>query len=92
VTKLTPGKLINLGALRKKPSRRARLGGSVRRESPVIRIEVSGDKVTATTAGGQFDGRQIIVTAPPLLAGRISYEPRYRTGASSSPSARRWAR
>jgi monoamine oxidase len=31
--------------------------------------------VTATTVAGQFEGRQIIVTAPPLLAGRIDYEP-----------------
>jgi monoamine oxidase len=53
----------------------ARLGDIVRLQSPVSRIEVSGEKVTATTAGGQFDGRQIIVTTPPLLAGRIEYEP-----------------
>jgi len=51
------------------------LGGVVRLEAPVTRIEVSGDKVTATTPVGQFEGRQIIVTAPPLLAGRIEYEP-----------------
>lgn len=51
------------------------LGGVVRLAAPVTRIEVSGDKVTATTPGGQFEGRQIIVTAPPLLAGRIEYEP-----------------
>jgi monoamine oxidase len=32
--------------------------------------------VSASTGAGQFDGRRIIVTAPPLLAGRIEYEPR----------------
>lgn len=52
-----------------------RLGGIVRLEAAVSRIQVAGDKVTATTAAGQFEGRQIIVTAPPLLAGRIDYEP-----------------
>jgi monoamine oxidase len=53
----------------------AKLSDAVRLASPVSRIEVSGDKVTAATAAGQFEGRQIIVTAPPLLAGRIEYEP-----------------
>jgi monoamine oxidase len=53
----------------------AQLGHVVRLDAAVSGIEVSGDKVTATTAAGQFDGRQIIVTAPPLLAGRIGYEP-----------------
>ena len=53
----------------------AALGGVVRLEAPVSRIEVRGDKVTATTPAGQFEGRQVIVTVPPLLAGRIEYEP-----------------
>ncbi len=53
----------------------ATLSDSVRLESPVTRMEVAGDKVTATTASGQYEGRQIIVTTPPLLAGRIEYEP-----------------
>ncbi len=53
----------------------ARLGSIVRLEAPVTRIEVAGDKVTATTPAGQFGGRQVIVTVPPLLAGRIEYEP-----------------
>jgi monoamine oxidase len=51
------------------------LGDIVRLEAPVSKIEVTGDKVAATTPGGQFDARQIIVTVPPLLAGRIEYEP-----------------
>jgi len=51
------------------------LGTVVRLEAPVGRIEVIGDKVTATTPTGQFEGRQVIITAPPLLAGRIEYEP-----------------
>ncbi len=53
-----------------------RLGaGTVRLGAPVSKISVAGDKVTATTAAGQFDGKRIIVTAPPLLAGRIEYDP-----------------
>src|SRR5262245_31971651 len=53
-----------------------RLGqGTVQLGAPVSKISVIGDKVTATTPAGQFDGRRIIVTAPPLLAGRIEYEP-----------------
>jgi monoamine oxidase len=52
-----------------------KLGDIVRLDSAVSRIEVAGDTVTATTAAGQFAGRQIIVTVPPLLAGRIDYDP-----------------
>ncbi|HYK68838.1 MAG TPA: flavin monoamine oxidase family protein [Streptosporangiaceae bacterium] len=52
-----------------------RLGDIVRLEAAVSRIEVAGAVVTATTSAGQFAGRQIIVTAPPLLAGRIDYAP-----------------
>jgi monoamine oxidase len=51
------------------------LGSVVRLGAPVGRIEVRGDKVTATSPAGQFEARQVIVTAPPLLAGRIDYEP-----------------
>jgi monoamine oxidase len=47
----------------------------VRLGAPVTQISVAGGTVTATTAAGQFDGKRIIVTAPPLLAGRIEYEP-----------------
>ena len=53
----------------------ANLGSIVRLNAVVGRIDVAGDTVTATTAAGQFEGRQIIVTAPPLLAGRIHYQP-----------------
>jgi monoamine oxidase len=48
---------------------------TVKLGAPVSKISVEGDKVTATTTAGQFDGKRIIVTAPPLLAGRIEYEP-----------------
>jgi monoamine oxidase len=47
----------------------------VRLEAPVKKIEVAGDKVAATTPAGQFEARQMIVAVPPLLAGRIEYEP-----------------
>jgi len=53
----------------------AQLGDIVRLDAAVSRIEVAGDKVTAVTVGGRFEGQHIIVTAPPLLAGRIDYEP-----------------
>jgi monoamine oxidase len=53
----------------------ARLGDVLRLESPVSRIEVRGDAVTATTPAGEFECRRVIVTAPPLLAGRIEYSP-----------------
>jgi monoamine oxidase len=54
----------------------ARLGdGALRLSAPVSRISVRGDSVTARTPAGEFTGRRIIVTAPPLLAGRIDYEP-----------------
>lgn len=58
----------------------AALGEVVRLGAPVSRIEVSGDqagavKVAATTPAGVFEGRRIVVTVPPLLAGRIEYQP-----------------
>lgn len=53
----------------------ASLGGIVRLEAPVTRIEVTDGKVTATTPTGQFEGRRIVVTTPPHLAGRIEYVP-----------------
>ena len=53
-----------------------RLGDAiVRLGAPVSKISVTGGKVTAITTSGQFDGKRIIVTAPPLLAGRIEYDP-----------------
>lgn len=53
----------------------ATLGDVVRLGAPVSKIEVTGGKVTAATPVGPFEARQIIVTVPPLLAGRIEYEP-----------------
>ncbi len=53
----------------------AELGSVVRLSAPVSRIEAGSENVTATTPAGQFDGRQVIVTVPPLLAGRIEYAP-----------------
>jgi monoamine oxidase len=53
-----------------------RLGAAkVQLGAPVSKISVTDGKVTATTTAGQFEGKRIIVTAPPLLAGRIEYEP-----------------
>jgi monoamine oxidase len=53
----------------------ASLGTTVRLAAPVSHIAVSGSTVTATTPAGQFECARVIVTAPPLLAGRIDYEP-----------------
>jgi len=53
----------------------APLDSGIRLNAPVSHIAVRAGAVTVTTAVGQFEGRQIIVTAPPLLAGRIAYEP-----------------
>jgi monoamine oxidase len=53
----------------------ASLGDVVRLGAPVSRISVTGDKVTATTEAGQFEGRRIVVSTPPLLAGRVEYDP-----------------
>jgi monoamine oxidase len=36
---------------------------------------VSGDRVTVQSPAGDYAGRRVIVTAPPLLAGRIEYDP-----------------
>jgi monoamine oxidase len=48
---------------------------AVRLSAPVSRIAVRGDRVTAQTPAGDFAGRRVVVTAPPLLAGRIDYDP-----------------
>jgi monoamine oxidase len=47
----------------------------VRLGAPVTSITVRGDRVTARTPAGAYAGRRVIVTAPPLLAGRIDYDP-----------------
>jgi monoamine oxidase len=47
----------------------------VRLSAPVSRITVRGDSATAQTPAGEFAGRRVVVTAPPLLAGRIDYDP-----------------
>jgi monoamine oxidase len=53
-----------------------RLGDAVvRLAAPVRRIGVSNGQVTAGTDSGEFTGRRVVVSAPPMLAGRISYEP-----------------
>ncbi|MGO8884758.1 MAG: flavin monoamine oxidase family protein [Streptosporangiaceae bacterium] len=53
-----------------------RLGDQVVRLSqPVSGIVCRGGTVTAVTPGGKFTGARVVVSAPPLLAGRIDYEP-----------------
>ena len=49
--------------------------GTVRLNAPVSAISVTPDKVMASNAAGHVEGKRIIVAVPPLLAGRIEYEP-----------------
>jgi monoamine oxidase len=47
----------------------------VRLDAPVRRIDVVGDKATVASDNGTWTCRRVIVSAPPLLAGRIEYSP-----------------
>ena len=49
--------------------------GTVMLNAAVHSISFANGEVTAGTAAGQFNGKRIIVTVPPHLAGRIEYEP-----------------
>jgi len=50
--------------------------GVVFLSSPVRRIEVRGEQVVVEADGNRrFTGRRVVVSVPPLLAGRISYDP-----------------
>jgi monoamine oxidase len=42
---------------------------------PVRRIIVGGDRATVESDRGTWTGRRVIVTLPPMLAGRIVYDP-----------------
>jgi monoamine oxidase len=44
-------------------------------EAPVRRISVDADRVTVASDNGTWRARRVIVSLPPLLAGRIDYEP-----------------
>ncbi len=56
------------------------LGNAVRLDTPVQRIVQDGDGVTVESAAGPLRARRAVVTAPPLLAGRITYEPALPAG------------
>jgi monoamine oxidase len=43
--------------------------------SPVRRIEARGDRVVVAADTGRFVGRRVVVSTPPLLAGRIDVDP-----------------
>ena len=66
--------------------------GAVHLDAPVRRISVVGDRATVVSDDGAWTCRRVIVSVPPLLAGRIDYDPPCRRGATSSPNAPRWAR
>lgn len=53
----------------------ASLGGAVQLGMPVRKLAQSRDGVDAITDGGNLGGRYAIVAIPPVLAGRIEYEP-----------------
>ena len=48
---------------------------TVRLEAPVRRIAWRDDGVTVESDRGAWRGRRVIVSVPPLLAGRIAYDP-----------------
>lgn len=52
------------------------LGDRVVLNAPVQVIEQDSNGVTVRTSVGQFQARFVIVAVPPLLAGRIDYQPR----------------
>jgi monoamine oxidase len=52
-----------------------RLGDAVRLGTAVRRIEQDDNGVTVQGDQGSLLGQQVVVTVPPLLAGRIVYEP-----------------
>lgn len=53
----------------------AELGDSVRLETPVQRILHNVDAVTVESRSAIVQARRVIVAMPPVLAGRISYDP-----------------
>jgi monoamine oxidase len=56
------------------------LGDALALGLPVRRLTQSGDGVDAVTDAQTIGGRFAIVTAPPMLAGRIEYEPPVSVG------------
>jgi monoamine oxidase len=56
------------------------LGDRVRLDSPVRRIAQSEDGVTVTSDSGEVTAGRAVVTIPPVLAGRIDYEPQLPPG------------
>lgn len=53
----------------------ARLGDAVRLGAPVRQVQQNADGVTVTGEGVTVQARRAIVTAPPILAARILYDP-----------------
>ncbi len=54
----------------------AEVGERVVLNAPVQAIEQGADGVTVRTPGQTYQGQFVIVAVPPLLAGRIDYQPR----------------
>ena len=49
--------------------------GTVHLEAPVRRIAWGGSEATVVSDAGAWRARRVIVSVPPLLAGRIAYDP-----------------
>lgn len=64
------------GSIRIAETMAAGLGDRVHLSSPVARVAQTDDGVVVTTRDGrEFAGTHVIVTLPPTLAGRLTYEP-----------------
>lgn len=61
-----------------------RLGGRLKLDTPVERIEHDAELVRVVTARGAFEGRQVIMALPPVMASRVTYVPALPEALSAS--------
>jgi monoamine oxidase len=57
------------------PAMAAGLGDAVVTDAPVVRILQDGDGVRVLTPRGEHAADRVVVAMPPMLAGRIAYDP-----------------
>src|SRR4029079_111325 len=72
---ITETHLVDGGAPELTARLAAKLGDALRLSSPVRLIKQSGDGVEVVSDHLTVDARRVIVATPPLLAGRIEYDP-----------------